>query len=291
MARKVILLIAIVSIALMPIHGVQASAQTLGGDLLSCWEMDETISTARADTTGSYPLTDSNTVARRSGLISNAAYVVAANSESLYNTTAGKCLLNQPQTITMWVNMYSYDGAGTNLYSHDAELLIQVTSTHTYVVSKNPTSGLFETILTMDELALNQWNFLVVLYDPANDYVAASVNNGALTEGSNIPDHNCTVTQLTIANRLTGLLDVTSKYSGLLDEDERSWLYNDGRGRSCAQIISPPTTIDAYTSNDSRYTIKREISFGDMAVIACLLIAGVPYVVVEVRKYVDRKLP
>lgn len=73
---------------------------TLTNNIVSYWTLDE-VSGNRADSVGSNTLVDTNTVASTTGLISNAADFVAANSESL---VAPDMLGGATFALSWWVN-------------------------------------------------------------------------------------------------------------------------------------------------------------------------------------------
>lgn len=222
-------------------------------DLISWWPLDEA-SGARADSHGSNDLTDNNTVGQAVGKVGNAADFVAANSE--YLSRADNASLSAGDVDVswgLWVYLDDKTAARTVLAKflvtgNHREYWIQYnldTDRFQFVVSSDGGSGTIVT-LEADNLgspSINTWYFIVAWHDAAGNTLNIQVNNGTVDSVAHtlgIYDGTASFVLGRIgdasANYHDGRLDEVFMYKKVLSADERTWLYNDGDGRSYSDL-------------------------------------------------------
>lgn len=214
-----------------------AAAQTPGNlttGLVSCWDMEEASGT-RYDAYGSNDLTDNNTVGQAVGLINNAADFVEANAESLTGSAvsgdvSGYVLVYVPDASTgdndvfMSTFDYTVPNGWTIKYRDSYFSLSLADGANTVSVNSTTVSSpgwytvVFDTsthLLSVDDTDYNGAGTL-----------QASTNGltFGLQSGGGSP--------------FQGRVDTSALWSASLTSAQRTWLYNSGAGRSCADIIA-----------------------------------------------------
>jgi hypothetical protein len=255
--------------------------------MVGCWPLDEASGT-RADYVGSTALTDNNTVQVASGKIGNAALFDSANTEYLSKTSPTAINVgDEPFTWMVWVYpvVMSY---GTQYLiklsdSGVAAYMLSIT-TASFVWSMPRYSGL--AVANNKVISTNEWYMVVAQYDPDNDQIGISVNNNSLaTAAAALTVTGDTGTLLIGRGYTTHItrMDGMAMWKRLLSDSERTWLWNNGLGRSCAEMVTlqAPTTTPASQrsvalSSGDQAIINRELSYGDVAIMGMigLLLVG-----------------
>lgn len=269
-ARKLIIVIFL--IACLALSGIastlksQLSAPTNPGttNLISCWSMDETSGT-RDDSYGSNDLADNNTVGyTSSGKIGNAAYFIASNSEYLsISDNASLSMGDIDFTFAAWAYFSDFNSYRPILSkwissSNNREYIFEYNSVapdFTLHLSNNGTSSSY--VPSGYSPSINTWYYIIGWYDKTADKIYISINNGTPASASySSGAYNGTapfyVGRLDSAGYMNGYIDEMVVYKQLLSDDERTWLYNSGNGRSCSNIITSatdtPTPTATFTS-------------------------------------------
>jgi len=210
-------------------------------NLVSSWSMDETSGT-RADSHGSNDLTDNNTVSYATGVISNAANFISANSENLSSST-------QPVTgagaraAEFWFKTSSTADQALTSYGQNANGQWWRIRIENGVIYQRVTNGAKSWSNTWND---GNWHHLVMQVD-ANSTIDDVV---LYIDGTLQSSSGATTTQA--INTGTGDLYFGREasgsigYDGDIDEcrywnrvltaDEITWLYNSGSGRSYSDI-------------------------------------------------------
>ena len=210
-------------------------------NLVSSWSMDETSGT-RVDSHGSNDLTDNNTVGYVTGVISNAANFISANSENLSSST-------QPVTgagaraAEFWFKTSSTADQALTSYGQNANGQWWRIRIENGVIYQRVTNGAKSWSNTWND---GNWHHLVMQVD-ANSTIDDVV---LYIDGTLQSSSGATTTQA--INTGTGDLYFGREasgsigYDGDIDEcrywnrvltaDEITWLYNSGSGRSYSDI-------------------------------------------------------
>lgn len=149
------------------------SRTTLYSSLVSYWKMDETSGT-RDDAYGSNDLTDNNTVTSATGVRTNAAHFVIANSEFLSKADNATLDFSAAFTLSVWIKQtalavnqtiaakWTYQTQGSWGFQTDAtnndELLC-------YIATSLIDAGVNYGRTTTADLAAGTWYHLIVVYD------------------------------------------------------------------------------------------------------------------------------
>jgi uncharacterized repeat protein (TIGR01451 family) len=234
-------------------------------NLSAWWSLNETSGT-RSDNLGTSPLTDYNTVSYAPGLQVNAARFVPANLEFL--SRADSAVLSTGNIdFTLVANVYMYSTSGImviankgdknnqnlrdySLYFSGGAFGFRVGngSTTAYVYSSQPVSA-------------GAWYTIVAWHDAANNTLNIQVNNGTVNSASYSGGAMDTTYPLSIGAHsdgsygLDGRIDEVALYKRVLTSDQRSWLYNNGMGRSYTDLFasSTPSGSSTYTYGDSAH--------------------------------------
>jgi hypothetical protein len=265
-ARKLIIVIFVM--ACLALSGIAStlnkplSAPTNPGttNLISCWSMDETSGT-RDDAYGSNDLSDNNTVGyTSSGKISNAAYFIASNSEYLsISDNASLSMGDIDFTFAAWAYFSDFNSYRPILSkwissSSNREYILEYNSAapdFTFHISNNGTSSSY--VPAGYSPSINTWYYIIGWYDKTADKIYLSINNGTPASASySSGAYNGTapfyVGRVDSAGYMNGYIDEVVVYKQLLSDDERTWLYNSGNGRSCSNIITSATDTPTPTS-------------------------------------------
>lgn len=269
-----------------PIFG-RPTAEPPGGtatkaNLVGYWPLDEASGNA-IDAHGSNDLTDTNTVGAGTGVVSGARDFDEANSE--YFTIADNADLSMGDidfTISCWVNLdnwrnHVFVGKASNPYSTaDVEYCLlynQATSQFDFVVS----DGATKTSASVSMFVFGSWIHLCAWHDSVNNTVNLSVNNGTPASAA----HSAGVSNGTYPFRIghadqvwsytNGLIDEVAVWKRLLTADERTWLYNEGNGRSYAEFtdtnslkIDTPCGVDGTVGTSFSQTLAASYNVGSI---------------------------
>jgi len=226
---------------------------TLSDKFVSFWELEEASGT-RVDAvvaTGN-DLTDNNTVGQAVGKVGFAADFENDNSEYLSHANNTSLQTGDiDYSFNFWVNAESFPGQYCSLIIRDAssqrEYIIFYDSVAARFTFSVFTAGVTQnnlTLSTFGALPLSTWVNINLWHDTAAGTINGSVNNGAtdsiLTAG---PLQAAATAQFRIGsweffsdNRWDGLIDQVGFAKALLTTDEKTFLYNEGNGRSWAEI-------------------------------------------------------
>lgn len=253
-------------------------------DLVSWWSLDEE-SGERADSHGSNPLTDVNTVLYDTGKIGNAADFELGNDEYLSHADNADLSFsgNDPFTIVVWVNMESKAGDGTSnrivsksLGAGNIEYRLQFRGdddAFSFELSNDGSGDGLERIIetTVGDPALATWYFIIAYHDPDGDVIGIQVNNNTADEDAHSGGvyDGTSLFCLGILNAgesqgFDGLMDEVGLWNRLLTADEKTWLYNGGDGRayselSMSQLIAG---VLSFTGTTQTTTIWKRLQSG-----------------------------
>ena len=303
MIKRLVLIIpacGLVLLSLLP--GFQAAAQTpdpLRDDLISCWDMDESSGT-RYDAYGDNDLTDNNTVGSAGGVVGNAASFDSANSEYLSHVSNSSLQMGDINySIVLWSYLYANDYRQSYVGKIDEYGL---TFDH-----GNIYTGIGElfylkfgsTVKTISTHNTNTWYMISGIYDTDNNTMSLVINTTV---------YSSTATSATSTNSnafevgkwgtyTNGRIDQLLIIKRALTQEEVTWLYNSGSGRSCAEVINyppPPTPTPSgqrqvNLSSGDWVTLKRETTYGDISLVVVLgalgLLLGIPLTILVINRW------
>lgn len=215
---------------------------SLKDDLVSWWSLEEASGT-RADSHGGYDLADVNTVTSATGLVGDAAYFVSANNEylegitdSIFSVAGGEI------SVSLWFNLRSLGQFHHLVAKDDAingrrewELRINTSNQLEWLVFHG---GTFTTRAWATTLVVDTWYHAYASCGAGvstlslNDATAITGSLGGTPSGPY--SGNPLVVGARGGNRLptNGMLDEVAFWRRALTDEERSWLYNGGAGRS-----------------------------------------------------------
>jgi hypothetical protein len=315
MTRSLAIALLLICVLVQPAQAQTATPipTNLRAYLSACYMLEESTGT-RYDSVGSNDLTDNNTVLRSMGKINQGAKFTAANTEYLSIADNIDYSSNDSWYIAFWVKLNS-NGAYQGLFAKwtsavDGEFYCDVTNTNSITcgVTNNTTAAYnYGPALNM---SVNTWYFVIVGYDKWNQRLAISINGAAETLKGltyTLPD---TANAMWIGRwgnyYLDGIMDGFMLWKGrVLTQTERTWLYNDGYGRSCSEVMghgmtatqtptstaiptATATALPVYVStldNGTRIEISRTYTYGDIAISVIVLLAFVFTVITWLARY------
>jgi len=220
-----------------------AGASSLLTDLVAWWSLDETSGT-RADSHGSFDLTDNNTVGYTTGKQGNAASIVAANDEYLSHAHHVDLRMGDRDfTVAGWFyyTSSSETSAGIVMKGDTASgdgWAVQRSSTSSNIVgiARNATNTAY--VLTpVIAAAVDTWHFFIFEFDTATDTLSLETNRGTpttntLTNGSYASETEpFQIGANTPGTRhIDGYIDEVAIWHRILTSDEKDALYNSGSG-------------------------------------------------------------
>ncbi len=311
-AAVVVFVVGLLIVALLSLAAPRASAQTpsdLTDGLVSCWDFEEESGT-RYDAWGENDLTDNNSVTRGNGVTGYAADFVAANSEYLSVTDNSTLDLVDQFTIATWSNLNTdhiarlvskYDVSGNRSF------VLRTTSSLCAVFSFSADGTNITNVESAACGTAANWLFVVASYDATTVHVG--VNNSYTTSNRDFDLFNsgAPLTIGGVGSYLDGMIDTTAIWLRALSNDDVTWLYNSGNGRSCADIINtapPPTPTPTITPTPTPTatpgpliyaadlpsggsgTMTMEVSAGDVGVILAVGLLAVLNVVILISQLV-----
>lgn len=211
--------------------------------LISYWKLEEASGT-RVDSYGTNDLTDNNTVTQAEGKLGQAAQFTRANSE--YLSIADNASLSTGDidfTMAVWV---SPDSLGTGFdrnilskvltWATDIEFRLAQYRDDTWQFIVGDASGNNSGNAGGDAVVVSSWALLVAWHDSVNNVVGLQVNNAApRTVSYSLGGHDSTAAfQLGFGEGADqyydGRIDAVGFWKRMLTAEERSLLYNHGRG-------------------------------------------------------------
>lgn len=265
MRRRIsILLLAIVLAGLLWPAGSSRAAGTNPGTtgLVSWWDLDETSGT-RYDAFGNNDLSDNNTVGYAAGVSSNAADFVATNNEYLsIADNADVSMGNITFTIGFWVYISTdatyplvFKSTGTTSKEWYFYNVVN-TGVRFYVMDDGTGSAGHYTTVTTGALSTGAWHYIMAWHKADTDIVGISLDNGTPvtnTWTAGVFDGTAPLRfGASDAALMSGRLDEVVIYKRALTTDERTWLYNNGAGRSYADLAGGSTETPTSTPTASQ---------------------------------------
>ena len=224
--------------------------------ITSWWDLDE-VAGGRADASGSNNLTDNNTVTFTTGKKGNAADFTRANSE--YLSVADNSTLDAGDidlTLGCWVKLDSKPASMGIMGKWDGDteyILYYNTSSDRLQFIVNDGSG--NTLVNADTLgspSTGTWYFIMAWHDEANDTINIQVNNGGVdseahSTGIKVGTGTFTLGRFSASNYFDGQIDSPFLAKDLFTSDEKTWLYNDGAGRSYHETVNRDKLSQTFT--------------------------------------------
>lgn len=253
-----LLIAALIGLSALPNTGSAKPLYTNPGtsNLVSWWTLDENSTGTRNDAHGSNHLTDNNTVTFSNGLKIFSAHFTAANTEYL---SGSNVTISGSFTVGGWVNIDSKTAIRGFLSQWDTGsnnrrwMLRYLSSTDrlSFVISSDgANNGGTQYAVSNDfSPSINSWYFVVGKFE-ANQ-VTLFVNGNVYTAAASASMHNGSAI-LTIGSGtsagvfpMDGRIDEAFLYTRALSNDEISWLYNGGAGRSYCEVTGTCATPTA----------------------------------------------
>lgn len=242
-----------------PTAAPSANPGTTG--LVSWWTLGESSGTRYDSHTFGNHLTDNNTVGSALGKLGGlSAKFVAANIESLsINDNASLSMNNTSFTIATWVKLSSKANHGdmvikwTDAAPEYALVYNNASDRFNFHAGLNSSTGSAVTANNLGSPSVGVWYFVVAWYDGTS--LNISINNGepnsvgytgGVADGSN---------SFRLGDRVSsqypfdGSLDEVVIYKRVLTSAERTWLYNNGSGRTYSDL----TASSGWYSNNYTY--------------------------------------
>ena len=238
-------------------------------NLIGWWSLNETSGNRADSSINALTLTDNNTVASATGKVSNAADFEASNSEFLER--ADSALLSTGDidfTVSAWVKLESKSNVMFIVSKRDSSTVQEfnlaydnVSDRFTFAIMNSAGSVVgLAYANNLGSPALNTWYYVTGWHDSVNNLISIQVNNGlpntvATTGAPSDTSANLRIGALFATEFLfwDGLIDEVTFYKRALTAGERTWLYNNGSGRTYADLSLPPGTPTTYTYGDTAH--------------------------------------
>ena len=219
--------------------GFDYVAPGMHDQLQAYWKLGEASGT-RVDSHGLNNLTDNNTVTQAAGIQGNAAQCTRANGE--YLSIADNAALSTGDidfSIAGWGYLDSLGVRGTLAAKFDSvpkEWQLYVTAANVTTFDVVDAGEAHTGRVTSSTLSASTWYFFVAWHDAAANTVNLQVNNGTLTSTSYTFGCNDSTSPFFIGqeenNYWDGRVDEVAFWKRVLTSDERSYLWNNGLGRT-----------------------------------------------------------
>ena len=238
-----------------------AMAQTGQLDIVNAegyWSFDEASGNATDSGGNGNTLTEtSGTIDRVAGLHGNAADFEAADSE--YFARADNASLSagdrnwcfvcwvKPETITGFPIIASKGWANSGPGQREWAHFIQAAGVGNFSIQN--AAGTASAVTSASSYSNGAWTLVILQYDAANDRITIQLSNGTINQtNTGIFAQDGTAEFVIGASVLQalywdGLIDEAFFYNGLLDTDQRTWLYNSGAGRARSEWIDNETNV------------------------------------------------
>lgn len=214
-------------------------------NLRAWYSLDETSGTRADSHTNSYDLTDNNTVGYSTGVVSNAASLASASSESLSRSGTDLSPGDTSWSICGWLKTTSVSGnqavLGKDAAPNREYALLLIGST--LRAAFFDASGNFNFVDAT--VSANTWYFFAAGYDAGTNKGFLAINGAAKSEtGTFSPYASATSEAMYLGFwfqagwRFDGELDEIGFFDAVLSDDEIDWLYNSGSGRSYGDLSS-----------------------------------------------------
>ena len=224
-------------------------------DLISFWKLDEASGT-RVDNIGTNDLTDNNTVTQATGKIGDAAQFTRANSEYLSRADNESLSTGDIDfSVAAWVFLDSlatqspiigkWSGVAGGL---EYVLIYQPPaggSVFDFFVSSNGTAAASRQATSFGTPVVSTWHYVVAWHDSVNNTLNIQVNDGPVNSTAYTLGVFDSAQELQIG-RNTGeyaaaRIDATGFWKKVLNNNERTYMYNNGAGREIEPLVQPTT--------------------------------------------------
>lgn len=213
----------------------------LADDLIAHWKLNEA-SGARADSHGSFNLTDNNTVTSRAMVLNDGASFDDANNE--YLSHADHADLSFPtgdMTLVFWVRLDDLSAAKAlvtkvNWGANQKEYYTRVSTTRFMFRASSNGTGVTDVVADSFGLPSTGVDYMIFAYHKDGVEIGISINDGtvdtiAFTGGMYAGTARFTIGRLDDdLNRMDGGIDSVSIWSRKLTAAEVTALYNGGAG-------------------------------------------------------------
>ena len=233
-------------------------------NLIAWWSMNESSGT-RNDSHSTNHLTDNNTVGSAPGKQGNAASFIAANQEFL-SRADNPSISGGDVDFTLAAHVYLNNTAnhqvivekGSEANGFDYRLIYNKdVGRFRFRMMAGGVSGSVDS----DPILANTWYTVLAWHDAVNNTLNIQVNNGAVISTSFSGGGADTANALTIGAvsdgtmALDGRIDEVALYKRVLAPAERAWLYNNGSGRTYADLSSGSPTTYTYGSAAHKHAV------------------------------------
>jgi hypothetical protein len=267
-------------------------------NLLAYWACEEASGTRVDAVSGTYNLTDNNTVGSATGKIGTAADFEADNSEFLSNTSG--IVVTGTWTISLWLKPETLPADYQAVFSRDDsagaplrhQSTIYLTPAGKMAVYVDPGNVHFDPGVTV--LSVGNWYHLVVTFDTSgvglvgyiNGSVEDTVASPGFSDNNSVPFNVGKEIYLFASGRyFDGLIDEIGFWQRALTSTEVAWLYNAGSGRSYADLIGGGGPADQGVTTSHRLSTAvlnpATVAGGTLAISVPIIVGSAGDVLLE----------
>ncbi len=229
--------------------------------LSAWWTLNEASGTRNDSSTSAQHLSDNNTVASQTGKVSNAADLEKNTLEYFSRPSSNQLRMGSGNIyVSAWIKaedlMVSYPhvlakrDASTTNSEYQLRVNASNPSNKTVDFIVWGTTGNYTTATSSVPITEGQWYFVEGWTDKANNTAYVNINNGtpgSATWPANENRDGAGTASLLVGARdnngigeyWDGLIDEVVFYKRMLSPTERSWLYNNGSGRTYSALTQP----------------------------------------------------
>ena len=216
--------------------GIGAAPSSLLTGLVSYWTMNETSGT-RADSTGTNPLTDNNTVAGSAGKIGNAADFILANLEFLSKADTDGSLDGGDIDLSYSVWFKTTSTAAFNVIltkSNYADHGLDIINTGSIRWEFNGFQRSASSAVGFND---GNWHHVICWHEAATGILSMVIDNGSTISTVAMVSYVTNNDPFTVGGNgvgavLDGSIDELGRWSKVLTSTERTNLWNAGAGRT-----------------------------------------------------------
>lgn len=264
------------------------SGQPIVSGVVSHWSLEET-SGVRYDDNSTNDLADYNSVNSSSGLIGSAASFEHDDHEYLYIASSAFDFGTSNFSLCSWTNHESFDGAnqgvfvfgvlsGSSNYAYMINLTTSISNYRLLLVDSGSTARQYN---FPTAISASEWHYICSSVDFSNDIIALYTDAISTTYAYTYDMKNVSGGDFALGkypnatNRnMDGLIDQAVVFDYALSEEEVTWLYNNGDGRTYGDIIAASVlTPSVYSFNHPIYgnaTLDMSATAGDLFVTASI---------------------
>lgn len=234
-------------------HGLSLGDVQAKLDLISFWELEEGSGQTRVDQMGNNNLAETSPAPNATAIVGNGAdllgeYLFKA-SPTLQDdsfTVGGWCRPDNNAQLSAIISHFNDTGNQRSwvLFGINNELSIPAGERNRFRFSLSSTGSddFSKSAEDMSAISNGQFYFVVGWYDGSDNSVNIQVDNGAVNTNSSGPSslhastHRLELGNIEPFQILDGVIDQVFYYNRVLTQAERTFLYNDGNGRSFAEL-------------------------------------------------------